>query len=287
MLRDRKINKGKQNDRVVAMMNLEGLQDPRTSCASVSLSDEAWLFACQTAGIGVAEWDLQTEQICWSVEMELLYGLAPGTFAGTWTAFEQYVHPEDLPLVRQTLEQAIRQGSGYQLEFQIVNPAGEVSRLHSTGKIVQRQGRSWLLEGVRSVLEQPDVSDLGIEQEIQWRRWMGCSRDVFFRLLSPDVILFVSNAIESEFGHLPLTLAGQSFLLNVHRAEHSQLRSALQQLYRFGSPVSLEFHYWHHSGRWVKVEGYGCRLDEADSECVFFIRNLSRYSGAIDFETPR
>lgn len=258
------------------MTNLEGSQDNLQSpFSAVWLSEEAFSFACQTARIGLAEWDLQTEKIWWSPGMEKIYGLEPGDFGGTWTAFEQYVHPEDWSLMRYALEQAIRQEGDYELEFQGVTPSGRVLPLRSAGKIVQRQGRSILIEVVQPVMEMPDSKVVDVAQEIQWRRWMGCSRDVFFRLLPPDTILFVSDAVAVEFGHEPSVLAGQSFLLNVHRSEHDLMRSELQQLYRFGLDFTMRFRYWHHSGWWVNVEGYGCRLDEKELEYVFFVRDIS------------
>ncbi|MCU0565441.1 MAG: PAS domain-containing protein [Oculatellaceae cyanobacterium Prado106] len=242
------------------------------------ISQEAFAFGCQTTGVGIAEWDLQGDQIRWSPELEALYELDPGTFAGTFAAFEEYVHPQDLPLVRHTIEQAIREGGSYQLEFQVVTATGAVSCLHSIGKIVQQQGRSVLLEVVRPSQHQPVVNDLDIALQVKWRKWMGYSRDVFFQVVAPDQIVCVSEAVQKEFGHSPLALEGQSFLLNVLREDHPQVRSALQQLFRFGSSFTLEFHYWHHSRRWVKVEGYGLR-SEGDSEHLVFIRNTAPYQG--------
>ncbi len=45
--------------------------------------------------MGSWRWDIARGRVSWSPEMEAAYGLEPGTFAGTYEAFVENVHPDD------------------------------------------------------------------------------------------------------------------------------------------------------------------------------------------------
>ena len=45
--------------------------------------------------MGSWRWDTAGDQVSWSPEMEAAYGIEPGTFAGTFEAFVEHVHPDD------------------------------------------------------------------------------------------------------------------------------------------------------------------------------------------------
>ena len=58
-------------------------------------SEERLRLAQQVARLGTFEWDMQTGVDRWTPELEALYGLPPGGFAGTEQAWEELVHPAD------------------------------------------------------------------------------------------------------------------------------------------------------------------------------------------------
>jgi hypothetical protein len=45
--------------------------------------------------VGTFEWDIQTDVVFSSEEIEAIYGLSPGSFGGTYKAWAEFVHPED------------------------------------------------------------------------------------------------------------------------------------------------------------------------------------------------
>ena len=58
-------------------------------------SEDRMRLAQSTARIGTFEWNIRTGVNTWTPELEALYGLPPGGFGGTQTAFENLVHPDD------------------------------------------------------------------------------------------------------------------------------------------------------------------------------------------------
>ncbi|MEB3359539.1 MAG: response regulator [Synechococcales bacterium] len=82
-------------------------------------------LAQQAGKIGTFEWNIQTQTVTWSRELETLYGMAPGEFGGRYDDWLQTIHPGDRPQVEQDLHQAVQNGQGLNLEFRIVKPGQE------------------------------------------------------------------------------------------------------------------------------------------------------------------
>lgn len=82
-------------------------------------------LAQQAGKIGTFEWNIQSNQVTWTAELEALYGLAPGSFDGTdnWL---QALHPDDRAKTEQELWQAVKVGQGLDTEFRIICPNGEI-----------------------------------------------------------------------------------------------------------------------------------------------------------------
>jgi PAS domain S-box-containing protein len=67
-------------------------------------SEERLRLAQQIARLGSFEWNIQTGVNIWTPELEAMYGLKPGTFPGTQTAFENLVHADVIKLVHRALK---------------------------------------------------------------------------------------------------------------------------------------------------------------------------------------
>jgi len=66
----------------------------------------------QLARVGTWEWHLPTDQVVWSPTLKAMIGLAPETHLD-YPAYLKLVHPDDLGLVEETLDRAIRDGSSF------------------------------------------------------------------------------------------------------------------------------------------------------------------------------
>lgn len=83
------------------------------------------LELAQKAGkTGTFEWNVQTNKVSWTAEVEALYGLAPGSFDGDYSDWIQALHPDDRPRIEQELQQAIENQHGLDTEFRILHPSG-------------------------------------------------------------------------------------------------------------------------------------------------------------------
>lgn len=60
-------------------------------------------LAQQAGKLGTFEWDIQTDRVTWSIELETLYGVAPGSFGNSNINWLAIIHPEDRPKIRSEL----------------------------------------------------------------------------------------------------------------------------------------------------------------------------------------
>jgi PAS domain S-box-containing protein len=109
---------------VVAMV--EEITDKKTAEEAVRASEERLRLAQQIAHVGSFEWNIQTGVNTWTPELEAMYGLLPGTFTGTQTAFENLVHPDDRAGVIKLADAAMKSGQPTQGEWRVVWADGSV-----------------------------------------------------------------------------------------------------------------------------------------------------------------
>jgi two-component system, cell cycle sensor histidine kinase and response regulator CckA len=79
-------------------------------------------LAQQAGKIGTFEWNLLTDRVTWSIELEALYGLAPGSFDNSHAQWLETIYPEDRPKVEAELSKSRQLRQGLDLEFRIVDP---------------------------------------------------------------------------------------------------------------------------------------------------------------------
>ena len=104
--------------------------------------------AQHVARIGSWEWDIATNRVWWSDEMYRLYGLDPAAFSASYEGFLEYVHPEDVAMVRQEVGAAIANQQPWSFEHRIVRGDGQTRTLLASGDTVtDGEGRPTRLRG--------------------------------------------------------------------------------------------------------------------------------------------
>jgi PAS domain S-box-containing protein len=83
-------------------------------------------LAQQAARVGTFDWNLQNDRNVWTPELEALYGLQPGEFAQTGTAWAELIHPEDQTNALKVAHESILTGELTTGEWRVVWPDGSV-----------------------------------------------------------------------------------------------------------------------------------------------------------------
>lgn len=96
-------------------------------------SQEHLALALKASRMGSWEWNLDTNELIWSDERKVLFGLKPEDDV-SYDRFMDTIHPDDRRTVQGVLANAIKNGDEYRMEFRVVWPDGSTHWLLSQGK---------------------------------------------------------------------------------------------------------------------------------------------------------
>src|SRR5271169_756249 len=106
--------------RVIGMV--ADVTDQKLAEEALRSSEERLRLAQKAARIGTFERNILTGVNTWTPEMESMYGLPPGGFGQTRTAFENLVHPDDRAEVMKLVDEALKTGQPTHGEWRVVWP---------------------------------------------------------------------------------------------------------------------------------------------------------------------
>jgi PAS domain S-box-containing protein len=95
-------------------------------------SEERLRLAQRAAHVGIWDWDLRSGEVRWTPELEQIYGLEPGSVRA-YEDFSRRVHPGDLAALEASWKDAVAEHRGFEVEFRVVQPGGELVWVHSRG----------------------------------------------------------------------------------------------------------------------------------------------------------
>jgi len=97
-------------------------------------SEERMRVAADAVNLGIWEWDLSRDEIWATNARRALLGWPASGKIG-FEAFVSRVHPDDRDRVRQTIDDAIHNGKGYDSEYRLVLPDGIVCWMATRGSV--------------------------------------------------------------------------------------------------------------------------------------------------------
>lgn len=131
-----------------AIVNAQLFEELRSAKASGERVRDRLALALVAADLGVWDWDVPSGRVVWDETNERIFGLAPGTYDGSYETFERLIHPEDVALLRASIGAAL-EGAPYAPSFRIVRPDGQVRWLAVHGRFQRApDGRPLRLLGV-------------------------------------------------------------------------------------------------------------------------------------------
>lgn len=113
-------------------------------------------LALAAGRMGTWDWNIQTGEVAWSPELEALHGLMPGTFPGTFEAYEADVHPDDRERAAEAIRRVVEaRGQEYQNEYRIIRPDGSIRWIGAHGRLLidSTGAPAWMLGVCRDITE--------------------------------------------------------------------------------------------------------------------------------------
>jgi PAS domain S-box-containing protein len=151
-------------------------------------SEERLRLALDAGRMGVWDWNILTNEVGWSDNLEEIHGLAPGTFAGTFDSFLAVIHSEDRERVARTIDEAVRSRTGYHADFRNLRADGRVGWISASGRVFSdASGRAVRMIGVG--MDVTERHQLALELEARARELASADRrkDEFLAMLAHEL----------------------------------------------------------------------------------------------------
>ncbi|NOU52867.1 PAS domain S-box protein [Pseudoalteromonas sp. JBTF-M23] len=94
-------------------------------------------LANDSAGIGVWEWDVISNELIWDDWMYTLYGIKGADFSGAYEAWENSVHPDDIEATKALLFDTVAGKGTYDPEFRVVHPNGQIRTMKASADVIR------------------------------------------------------------------------------------------------------------------------------------------------------
>ncbi len=218
---------------------------------SLRTAEERMRFALHNADVGIWDMDYTTGVLRWSEAIEAHYGLQPGTFAGTFEAFIERIHPDDRTSVLETVEKATKAGADFSVLNRSIRPDGTVRWLSGAGRILLGAHG----EPVRAVGISQDVTERKLADETRARlaAIVESSDDAIVSIAPDDTILTWNTGAERLYGYTANEAIGRSRALIVPAGKVAELTAIMERAARGKPGESFETQRMRKDGSMIDV----------------------------------
>jgi PAS domain S-box-containing protein len=175
--------------------------------------------ALEAGRIGVWSWNIATNVVTWSSNMEAIHGLPPGSFEGTYATFEHDVHEDDRPRVQQAIKDTLESGKPYWVRYRVApRPQREDCWIEASGEVVFEHGVAVRMFGIcHEVTErirlQEELRSRAKQQEALAQLGERALTETDIERLLNDVVSTVALTLPVEFVKVLELMPGDTDLL--------------------------------------------------------------------------
>ena len=167
-------------------------------------SQQEMLDLAQTAARAVAfDWYVgaRENENHWSPDLEVMYGLEPGTFDRTYQGWKKLVHPDDWPSVKLAIQHAHASGDVV-AEYRVIHKDGTVHWLQAKGcMFFDAEGRPDRMVGFMiDVTDRRQAEEELRASEVRFRTFVDHATDAFFLIDDQFSIMDVNRPACERLG---------------------------------------------------------------------------------------
>ncbi len=134
--------------------SIVNIDEHKQADARLRENEQRMRLAAEVARVGTFEWDIRSDVNLWTPELEAIYGLPPGSFAGSYEAWRACVHPDDIEAAEAAVAESLETGQ-FGAEWRIFWPDGSIRWV---------EGRGWVFhdesgEPLRMIGVNFDITD--------------------------------------------------------------------------------------------------------------------------------
>ena len=106
-------------------------------------------FALEAGGVGAWSWDIKTDAVTWMGKLAEIHGIETENWGGTFSTFQQVIHPEDQPEVIGAIQESLRSRKPYHVVYRLAPQDGNDDRwIEAMASVIEQDGEVARLVGI-------------------------------------------------------------------------------------------------------------------------------------------
>ena len=219
-------------------------------------SEARFRFALRAAGIGAFDWNIETGVNTWTPELEAMYGLSPGGFAGTQEAWEDLVHPDDRARAVQRVKESSETGAPVTEEWRVVWPDGSVHWIAGRWQVFNKAaGEPLHVMGVNIDITERKQMEEALRQSVErFRLAIKATNDAIYDIDSKAGIVTWNDTYSVVYGRPETEDSWQFWIDGIHPEDRARTVDGFQAAVASGASTwTAEYRLRRVDGNWAYI----------------------------------
>lgn len=207
---------------------------------------------------------LSANKLRWSDEVFRIFGYEPGTTEVSNENFFRIIYPDDVTIVRDALEQSLKENSKYSIEHRIVWPDGSIRWVHENAGVISdiKTGRPVKMVGTVLDITEKKEAERKVKASEEFYRALVTNASDVVQLQGPDgIIRYESPGVKNILGYEPQEMIGRFIGEFIHPEDLPKANELVSKLIKENlTELFTQVRVLHKDGGYVWVEAKGTNM---------------------------
>ena len=233
------------------------LAELHSTQATLNSRENHYAQALKFSQTGSWEFDVVTEKVFWSEEVERIWGMEPGTFRGELQQVQGAIHPEDVEHWQKNVQDCREKGKEHRIEYRIIHPDASIHWVQALGSAEKDdQGNVIRLLGIvmditerkQLELEHKETEMALRESEALFRNMADHAPVMVWVTDETGYSTYVSQSWYDFSGQKEGTALGFGWLDVIHPDERELARKRFLEFNEKRQPFSIDYRFRRRDG---------------------------------------
>src|SRR5947209_4029725 len=199
--------------------NVSGSPTTKIAATQWFPDSDAIGVALEACRVGVWSWDIKSNAVKWSGNMEQIHSVPGSSFDGTFTAFQKDIHPEDQPEILAAVQESVRTGKPYHVHYRLAPQGDKEERwVEAMASVIQENGVTVRMLGTcRDVTDRQrllrELRGRAKQQEAVARLGERALTESDLQKLFDEIVTTIAEILDAEFVKILELVPGDAELL--------------------------------------------------------------------------